>query len=125
MGKNKDDGSGVPQIVLIGDTGEHFGSQGSYCWNGVCVDYILPSMRVDLGEKLSLQKGMIVYFKVVGAVDPDQLHVTMFSKDKIVLNKAVDKRLKIEVSKGTYFLNVKATWLGKGDASNVFLIQVS
>jgi hypothetical protein len=124
MGKEMEDWSGVPQIVLIDDKGEHFGVQGSYCWSGVCVDYALPSKRVDFGEKLSLRKGATVDFKVVGAVVPWQLHVTLFSGDKIVLHKAMNKRMKIEVSRGTYFLNVKATWPEKGDASNVFLIEV-
>jgi hypothetical protein len=124
MGKEMEDRSSVPQIVLIYDGGEHFGVQGSYCWSGVCVDYTLPSKRVDFVDKLSFKKGVTVDFKVVGAVVPDQLHVTVFSGDKIVLHKAVYQRLKIEISKGTYFLNVKATWSEKGDASNVFLIEV-
>ena len=120
----KKDGSGVPQIVLIDDKGEHCGVQGSYCWDGICVDYAMPSSRVDFREKLSIRKDATIAFKVTHPIGPGQLYVTIFSGDRIVLHKAVDKQMKVQVSRGTYSLNVKATWNGQGDASNVFFIEI-
>ena len=116
--------SGVPQIVLIDDKGEHRGVQGSYCWAGICVDYAMPSRRVDFHEKLPIRKDATIAFKVTHPIGPGQLYVTIFSEDKIVLHKAVDKQMKVQVSRGTYSLNVKATWNGQGDASNVFFIEI-
>lgn len=118
------DESGVPQIVLIDDKGEHRGLQGSYCWDGICVDYAMPSKRVDFKEKLFIQKDATVAFKTTHPIGPGQLYVTIFSGDKIVLHQAVDKQIKVEIPTGTYFLNVKASWNGQGDASNVFFIEV-
>jgi hypothetical protein len=123
-GTQKNDGSGVPQILLVDDKGEHRGVQGSYCWDGICVDYAIPSSRVDFREKLSIRKDATIAFKVIHHERPKQLHVTIFSRDKIVFHEAVNKQMKVQVSKGTYFLNVKATWEGQGDASNVFFIEV-
>lgn len=120
----KNEGSRVPQIVLLDDKGEHSGVQGSYCWDGICVDYAKPSSRVDFREKLSIRKDATIAFKVISNISPDQVYVTMFSGDKILLHKAVNKQMKVQVSKGTYFLNVSATWKGQGDVSNVFFIEV-
>ena len=118
-------GSVVPHIVLIDEKGEHEGVQGSYCWGDICVDYAKPSSRTkDIHEQLSIPRGAKITFKVVDYVSPKQLHVTIFSGDKIVLHEAVKMKMKIKVAKGTYFLNVKATWEGQGDVSNVFLINV-
>jgi hypothetical protein len=122
--KEKSDGSGVPQVVLIDDKGEHRGVQGSYCWDGICVDYAMPSSRVDFREKLSIRKDATISFKVTRSIGLGQLYVTIFSADKIVLHNAIDKQMKVQIPRGTYFLNVKATWNGKGDVSNVFLIEV-
>lgn len=117
-------GSSVPQIVLIDEDGEHRGVQGSYCWGEICVDYVMPSMRTDIPEKLSLRKGASISFKVVDDISYENFHVTIFSKEKIVQHEAVEKEMKVQVPAGTYFLNVKATWEGQGDASNVFMVDV-
>lgn len=124
-GMKKNVGSRVPQIVLLDDKGdEHRGVQGSYCWDGICVDYAKPSSRVDFREKLFIRKDATIAFKVMSTISPDQVYVTMFFGDKILLHKAVNKQMKVQVSKGTYFLNVNATWKGQGDVSNVFFIEV-
>lgn len=120
----KIDESGVPQIVLIDEDGEHRGVQGSYCWGEICVDYVMPSMRTDIPEKLSLRMGASISFKVVDDISYENFHVTIFSKEKIVQHEAVEKEMKVQVPVGTYFLNVKATWDGKGDTSNVFMVDV-
>ena len=117
-------GSGVPQIVLIDEDGEHRGVQGSYCWGEICVDYVMPSMRTDIPEKLSLRRGASISFKVVDHVYSEKFHVTIFSREKIVLHEAIKTEMKVQVPMGTYFLNAKATWDGQGDVSNVFMVDV-
>ena len=128
MGKLKKvikmDGSGIPQIVLIDEKGEHRGVQGSYCWDGICVDYVMPSSRVDIREKLSIRRDATISFKVVDHVYSEKFHVTIFSREKIVLHEAVKTEMKVQVPRGTYFLNAKATWEGQGDVSNVFMVDV-
>lgn len=117
--------SGLPQIVLIDEKREHQGIQGSYCWGDICVDYAIPSSRTkDFQEQLSILKGATISFKVLNHISPDQLHVTIFHGNKIVLHEALKTKLQIKIPKGIYFLNVKATWTGQGDVSNVFLIEV-
>ena len=105
----KIDGSGVPQIVLIDEDGEHRGVQGSYCWGEICVDYVMPSMRTDIPEKLSLRKGASISFKVVDHAYSEKFHVTIFSREKIVLHEDKKTEMKVQVPMGTYFLNAKAT----------------
>jgi hypothetical protein len=118
-------GSNIPQIILIDKKGKHRGIQGSYCWNGICVDYEKPSSRIkDIQEQLSIPKDSTITFEVVDHIKPEQLHVSVFSDDQIVLHEAVKMKMKIKISRGTYFFNLKATWEGKGDVSNVFLVKV-
>jgi hypothetical protein len=114
----------IPRIILIDGKVEHQGVIGSHCWDGICVDYTKPSDRVDYPEKVFIQKDANITFKVLNNIDPDQLHVTIFSGDKIMLHRTIDKQMKMRVPKGTYFLNVKATWKEKGDVSNVFSVEV-
>ena len=109
--------------MLIGEE-EHRGAQGSYCWGEICVDYAMPSMRTDIDERLSIPWGATISFKVLDNVSYENFHVTIFSKEKIVQDGAAKKEMKIQVPAGTYYLNVKATWEGKGDTSNVFLVDV-
>jgi len=117
--------SKIPQIILIDEKGEHLGVQGSYCWNGICIDYVKPSSRdKDIHEQLSLPKGTTITFRVLDHISPDNLHVTFFSGDQIVLHEEVKVKMKIKLSRGIYFLNVKATWEGEGDVSNVFLVKI-
>lgn len=120
----KMDGSGIPQIVLMDEKGEHRGVQGSYCWDGICVDYVKPSSRTDIREKLSIRRDATIAFKVVDNISSEKLHVTIFSGDNIVLHEAIETEMKVQVPRGTYLLNVKATWEGQGDVSNVFLVEV-
>lgn len=115
---------GVPQVLLIDEKGENSGVQGSYCWGEICVDYAIPSSRTDFREKLTIKRGSTINFRVVGYSYSDNFHVTIFSKEKIVLHTAVKKGLRLQILKGTYYLNAKATWERKGDVSNVFLIEV-
>lgn len=117
-------GSGIPQIVLIDEKGEHRGIQSSYSWNGISVDYVMPSSRKEILDKLSIQKDTTISFKVVGHTRSEKLHVTLFSGPNIVLHKAIETEMKVQVPKGTYHLNIMATWQGQGDVSNVFLIEV-
>ena len=120
----KTDKSGVPQITLIDNKGEHRGVQGSYCWNGICIDYTMPSNRVDFHEKLLIPKDTTIAFNVAHPIGLGQLHITIFLGNKIVLHKPVNKHMKVQIPTGEYFLNAKATWKGQGDSSNVFLIKV-
>ena len=115
----------VPQIMLIDERTEHKGLQGSYCWGEVCVDYTHPSKRQDFKEKIQLQKNSTITFRIIHPTKPDQLHATIFSQDQIVTNEAIERHLKIHLSKGTYFLNIKSSWNMLGDTSNVFLIEVT
>lgn len=120
----KIDASGVPQIVLIIEKEEHRGVQGSYCWGEICVDYAMPSMRTDFSERLSILGGATISFKVLDNISYENFHVTIFSKEKIVQHGAVKQKMKVQVPAGTYYFNVKATWEGKGDTSNVFMVDV-
>jgi hypothetical protein len=118
-------GSDIPQILLIDENGEHRGVQGSYCWGEICVDYTMPSMRTDIHEKLALRKGASISFKVIEDNTYENFHVTIFSKEKIVLHEAIKSEMKLQIPTGTYFLNAKATWEGQGnDVSNVFMVDV-
>ena len=114
----------IPRIVLIDGNIEHQGVIGSYCWDGICVDYVKPSDREDYPEKIFIKKDATITFKVFSNINPDQLHVTIFSEDKIILHQTVDMQMKMGFPKGTYYLNIKATWKGKGDVSNVFLVEI-
>jgi hypothetical protein len=109
--------------MLVGEE-EYRGVQGSYCWGEICVDYAMPSMRKDINEKLSIPEGATISFEVLDNISYENFHVTIFSKEKIVQDGAVKKEMKIQVPAGTYFFNVKATWEGKGDTSNVFQVDV-
>ncbi len=120
----KIEGSGIPQVVLIDENGEHRGVQGSYCWGEICVDYVMPSNRNDIHEMLSIQRDATISFKVVDHVYSEKFHVTIFSKEKIVLHEAIKTEMKVQIPTGTYFLNAKATWEGQGDVSNVFMVDV-
>jgi hypothetical protein len=115
----------VPQIILIYEKTEHKGLQGSYCWGEICVDYTHPSKRLDFKEKIQIQKNSTITFKINHPTKPDQLHLTIFSQDQLVSYEAIEKHLRIQLSKGTYFLSFKASWNILGDASNVFLIEVT
>ena len=84
----------------------------------------MPSMRTDISEKLSIPKGATISFKVVDDVSYEDFYVTIFSREKIVQHEAVGAEMKVQVPRGTYFLNAKATWEGQGDVSNVFMVDV-
>ena len=114
----------VPQIVLSDKKGEHRGVQGSYCWDGIAVDYQAPSTRTDLHKKLPVEKEARFTFRMVGYAKPEKFHVALFSKDKLMLSRSVKREMKLEVPKGTYVLGVQASWAGKGDLSNLFLVEV-
>lgn len=117
-------GSGVPQVVLMDEKGEHRGVQGSYSWGEISVDYVMPSQRTDYTETLSIRKDATIAFKVEGHAYAGVFHVTIFSREGIVLHEAIKKDMKVQLSGGTYFLNAKATWEGRGDVSNVFKVDV-
>ncbi|MFW9798330.1 MAG: hypothetical protein ACFFE2_14925, partial [Candidatus Thorarchaeota archaeon] len=106
------------------EEGEHRGVQGSYSWNGISVDYVMPSSRKDIQEKLSIRQDTTISFRVIGHIRSEKLHVTLFSGMNIILHEAIETEMKVQVPKGTYHLNIMATWEGQGDVSNVFLIEV-
>ena len=114
----------IPQILLIDANGEHKGIQGSYCWNGICVDYSHPSKRTDFPEKIVIKNGSIINFRIRDFVTPSEFRMTFFSDHNIVLDQSVSQDQRISLAPGVYFLNVAAYWKGQGDVSNVFLIQV-
>jgi hypothetical protein len=114
----------IPQIVLIDGDTEYPGVMGSYCWDGICVDYAKPSDRQDFSEKIFIKKDASITFKVFGDINPDQLHLTIFAGDRIMSHQTINTHMKMSVPKGEYFLNLKATWKGKGDVSNVFLVEI-
>jgi hypothetical protein len=116
----------IPQILLIDSGGgEHKGLQGSYCWNGICVDFAHPSKRTDFPEKIAIKNGSVMNFKIMDDVTtPPELRMTFFSGNNIVLDQPASPDQRINLAPGNYFLNVAAYWKGQGDVSNVFLIQV-
>ena len=81
-------------------------------------------MRTDISERLSIPGGATISFKVLDNISYENFHVTIFSKEKIVQHGAVKKKMKVQVPAGTYYINVKATWEGEGDTSNVFMVDV-
>lgn len=115
----------IPQILLIDSAGgEHKGIQGSYCWNGICVDYAHPSKRTDLPEKIVIKNGSVINFKITDVTTPPELRMTFFSGNNIVLDQPASHDQRINLAPGNYFLSVAAYWKRQGDVSNVFLIQV-
>jgi hypothetical protein len=114
----------IPQILLIDSAGEHKGLQGSYCWNGICVDYAHPSKRTDFHEKIVIKNGSAISFKIVDFATPPDFRMTFFSENNIVLDQSASHDQRIDLAPGNYFLSVAAYWKGQGDVSNVFLIQV-
>lgn len=117
-------GSGVPQVVLMDEKGEHRGVQGSYSWGEISVDYVMPSQRTDYTDTLPISRDATIAFKVEGHAYAGVFHVTVFSSEGIVLHEAVEKDMKVKLPVGKYFLNAKATWKGRGDVSNVFKVDI-
>ena len=116
--------TGVPQIVLLDEKGkEHHGVQGSYCWDGAAIDYDHPSRRTDIREKLVVQRGASTAFTLVGHTKPEKFQVTIFSGNKMISTTTVNRELKLELPKGTYFVGVSTGWKGN-DVSNIFLVEV-
>ena len=113
--------------MLIDSAGdEHKGIQGSYCWNGACVDYAHPSKRTDFPEKIVIKNGSVINFKIMDDVTthPDEIRMTFFSDNNIALDQPASHDQRISLAPSNYFLSVAAYWKGQGDVSNVFLIQV-
>ena len=76
---SNDSPSKIPQILLVVGNVEHRGIQGSYCWNGICIDYARPSQRTEFLEKIMIQNDSIIKFKITDNVAPSEFHVTFFS----------------------------------------------
>jgi hypothetical protein len=109
---------------LSDQNGEHYGSLGSYCWNGICVDYAPPFKRTDLNYELIIKRGTSVNFDVRGYIKPNKYRISIFSGDTIISETNVEKEIKLEIPEGKYVLGVKADWTRKGDISYVFPIVI-
>jgi hypothetical protein len=114
----------LPEIKLIHDNMVKSGLQGSYSWNGVFIDKLLPSKIKESSERITLRKGINISFKVTKHIAPDEFQVSVFKHNQIVL-KSTSTSLNLMLEEGKYVIATTAFWKGKGDVSFLFPIEVT
>jgi hypothetical protein len=85
----------------------------------------MPTTHKDLGERLLIKQGEEIIVDVKSETKPDEIHITVLANGNMVLERHIHDVLKVELPTCMYILNAMASWMGRGDISYVFPIEIS
>lgn len=117
--------SSPPEISLLVDEETVSGAEGSYCWNGRCVDKVGP---VELAEKLdttSISESTALRFQTEGS-EPSEYHYTLFNRNgsTITRDTSAGSFNLPSLEPSTYVLLGSGRWK-EGDVSYAFLLNLT
>lgn len=88
--------------------------QGSYCWNGGCVDVELPSVEGDKPiQKMISKPEQKLYIDFNDKFKPTTLYITRIKNGRIVKEEIKDNELELPSEEGLYFFDLYAKWNDK------------